>query len=769
MIDRHYSKQFRGKRFRVLCATLWSVALCSVPALADGSRGVIVNPLIVTTIADNGDNSNPTGGSLRAAIVYANSHTGADTITFNIPLTEGTDIDSSGGGDVDADVFVIHPPVALPGITDDGTTIDGTTQQAFGGDTNPAGPEIVLSGDLLSAANANGLSLYAANGVVKSVVVNGFYPTFDGGGKDSTGIYLSGDNNRIEGCYIGTDATGTTGVRNWFGLQIFVGANNVVGGTTADARNVISGNATCDVYVTGLAYNNVIQGNYIGPAASGADSLANLAAFGGKSPGILVDGGAHDNRIGGTTPAQRNIISGNSNAVRIFGVGTSGNKVLGNFIGTKANGTEPLPNTDGVVTYYGASNNLIGGLVAGAGNRIAFNVSTGVYVGEGTGNAIRHNEIFANGALGIDLVPGSDGVTLNDTSDSDTGPNNLQNFPVITRVRTTGAIGVAGAVGTIQFMLNSAANRTYAIDFFRSPTADSSGYGEGAVYVGSKPVTTDADGNVSASLVFSGIPGGSYFTATATDTTTNDTSEFSQAVTPPLLQFSAATYAVAENGGSFAVTVTRTGDITGAVAVNYAVSGGTLNFAANQVSRKFTITIADDTLDEANETINLSLSTPTSGAALGEQSTAILTIVDNDAAPTISISDVTVTEGNGGTATPRFAVFTVSLSAPSAKKVTVQYRTVNLTATAPEDYAAIPATSTDPVPVLTFLPGQETKNISVPINGDTIDEANEKFQGLLFAPVNAVVKPIDGTLTDRQGIGTITDDDGPASGSTSLS
>ena len=146
-------------------------------------------------------------------------------------------------------------------------------------------------------------------------------------------------------------------------------------------------------------------------------------------------GSASDVTIGGTAAGAGNIISANGNlGVWITGAGATGNVVEGNKIGTDATGTLSLGNAyDGVRIDAGASNNTIGGTVAGAGNIIAFNGGNGVTVGDdatdaSTGDAILENAIFANTQLGIDL--GNDGVTLNDSS-GHTGPNLFQDFPVL--------------------------------------------------------------------------------------------------------------------------------------------------------------------------------------------------------------------------------------------------------------------------------------------------------------------------------------------------
>jgi hypothetical protein len=125
-----------------------------------------------------------------------------------------------------------------------------------------------------------------------------------------------------------------------------------------------------------------------------------------------------------------------------------------------------------------------------------------------------------------------------------------------------------------------------------------------------------------------------------------------------------------------------------------------------------------------------------------------LTITDDDAPPKLSVNNATAAEGNSGATG---AAFTVTLSAASSQTVTVNYATADGTAKAPADYMARSGT-------LTFLAGQTTRTLSVPVRGDVLDEANETFLVNLSSPSGA-------TLADAQGLCTITDDD-PAPGLT---
>ncbi|MEO8275263.1 MAG: Calx-beta domain-containing protein [Thermoanaerobaculia bacterium] len=231
-----------------------------------------------------------------------------------------------------------------------------------------------------------------------------------------------------------------------------------------------------------------------------------------------------------------------------------------------------------------------------------------------------------------------------------------------------------------------------------------------------------------------------------------------------IMAFSSPTYSAGESAGTATITVNRTGGSAGSVSIDYATvaggsatggaactvgvdfvnASGTLTFGDTVTSQTFPVTICPDALNEANETVNLALSNPLGGSILGTPNTAVLTITDDDPAPTISITDVTLPEGNAG---PTVFGFVVSLSAASGQTVTVHYQTADGTATtANNDYVGISDT------ILTFTPGVTTMPVNVTVNGDTTPEANENFFVNLTLPTNA-------TILDNQGAGSITNDD----------
>jgi hypothetical protein len=345
------------------------------------------------------------------------------------------------------------------------------------------------------------------------------------------GIQISGagaTGNKIQGNYIGTDVNGTSALGNFgIGVYIQLSASNTLGGTNAGEGNVISGNGGSGVWIFYAgATGNKVQGNYIGTNATGTNALgngANGAPSNGVS-GISVGFGASDTIIGGTNATARNIISGNAgNGIEILSASPR-NTIQGNFIGTDINGTANLGNLANGIYINDSATNTIGG--AGAGNTIAFNSDRGVTIlgSNGTSNAILGNSIFSNGSLGIDL--NNDGVTPNDAGDSDNGPNNLQNYPVL----SSATYNASANATVVQGSLNSIPGATFTIELFSSPAADPTLFGEGQTFRGSTQVTTNGIGDISFSATVNApVPGGQVITATATDAS-NNTSEFSKAV-----------------------------------------------------------------------------------------------------------------------------------------------------------------------------------------------------------------------------------------------
>jgi len=313
-------------------------------------------------------------------------------------------------------------------------------------------------------------------------------------------------------------------------IVTFEGESNAFDGLVIQAGPSVIRGLSLHGFATAIrvegACSNVIQGNYIGVDTSGTNALGNAGE------GIYIE--TCHNQIGGTNAGTGNLISGNGgNGITFATAGASDNRVEGNVIGAAYDGVRPLPNgANGIGFTNEATLNLVGGDVAGAANIIAFNALAGVGLSPdaGTRNAVLGNSIFANAGLGIDL--GANGPTANDAGDADGGPNNLQNYPILTDVRSSLGSTV------IEGQLNSTPLTTYRLEFFLSDSADPSGYGEGVTYLGFTLVSLNETGSGSFAVYFPvSATYTQYVTATAT-ALSGDSSEFSPVFpvrNPPLV------------------------------------------------------------------------------------------------------------------------------------------------------------------------------------------------------------------------------------------
>jgi hypothetical protein len=474
---------------RIRTAVFAAFALCVTTRLAAATYTVM--------------NTNDAGvGSLRQAILDANGNVGADTIAFSM---------------VGSGVHTIAPTSQLPTITD-AVTIDGYTQPGALANTNPPGQgtNAVLLIEI-DGTNASFEGVLKTQGPSNSnVTIRGLVINRSPG--VAIIIYGQGSNFAVEGCFLGTDPTGLTTIDrdNVEGVLIDISAMNVrIGGSTPAARNVISGNAStqiafgCNSSAGGTGH--LIQGNLIGPDATGAAVPPHN--FAGQNNGLNLCYGVSGVTVGGATAAERNVISGNvgvgvnlassfsndvhDNTIRgnyigtdvtgsarlgngagiqinqgnnnVFdnvisanggeGISVSGSNVpiQGNKIGTDAGGTAALGNAGIGVHAYNASA-TIGGTGAGEPNVIAYNGTNssnghGVRIeGNTTGNAVRANSIHDNVGLGISFGGGT--PTPNDPGDADTGPNGLQNYPVLSTL-TPAAVETPEAGLRIQGVLHS--------------------------------------------------------------------------------------------------------------------------------------------------------------------------------------------------------------------------------------------------------------------------------------------------------------------------
>ena len=437
------------------------------------------------------------------------------------------------------------------------------------------------------------------------------------------------DHNVVAGNLIGTDVAGTQRLTNRGGVWIVSASQfnriGTDGDGTADAaeRNVISGNAANGVHIQGSGTErNLVAGNFIGTDITGTVALPNAI------DGVLISDGASGNTIGGTNTGAGNLISGNNFAgVRLFGGATRDNLVQGNLIGTDLSGTLALGNTNGGVIIDGNTGNMIGGTADGAGNTIAFNGGDGVRIGSGTGQPILGNRIFGNAQLGIDL--GTNGVNPNDTGDADSGPNELQNYPVLTSATSASRTRIDGT-------LNSMPGASYRVELFSNPACDPSGNGEGETFIGYTTGATDGSGDAVFSASFAvTVPQGRYVTATATDPLGN-TSEFS-----PCLQVTAEnTTPVAQDQ-----TVVIIGDSPADIVLfgSVADSGDSLTFVIRSLPGSGDLSDGASTIASVSHTLSGDTVTYVPGPNFGDADSFTFGVTDGVA--NSNVATVTLVQG----------------------------------------------------------------------------------------------------------------------------
>jgi CSLREA domain-containing protein len=435
------------------------------------------------TVDDTGDgaDANPGNGicatsggvcTLRAAVQEANSLSGSDTIEFDI----------AGGGP-----HVIQPSSALPAISPGVITLDGASEPDYS-----SSPVIEIDGTN-AGADVDGLVLRRSSVVRALAIVNfdgdglvldgtfsstiqnnyiGLKADGSAGGNGSAGIYITNnsdsnliqdnvisendgrgifigvgdsDDNTIAGNLIGTDPSGSTAMGNFFeGVLVNGVSGTTIGGTSPSTRNVISGNGSGGVLITGGATSTTVSGNYIGVAGDGQTALGN--GSNGPSSGVEASSGATGTTIGGTASGATNVVSGHADdGVLITGSGTAAT-VQGNRIGTNAAGDARVSNDASGIEVASGASATIGGTTSGAGNVIAGNDEYEIRLGT-NGNTVQGNYLDTN-ANGDDL--GSSFNALRVAGDNNQIGGTSASAANVVGHTNTHAVYLTGSVNTLQ-------------------------------------------------------------------------------------------------------------------------------------------------------------------------------------------------------------------------------------------------------------------------------------------------------------------------------
>lgn len=399
-----------------------------------------------------------------------------------------------------------------------------------------------------------------------------------------------------------------------------------------------------------------------------------------------------------------------------------------------------------IINGAGAGANANGLVLTGNNRIISLGLRNfsgrGVVVPSGTGNTLDRVELLNNGQS-IDL--NADGPSLNDDLDEDGGANGTLNAPTLQSASTS------GEVVALSGFYQGRPLATFRLQFFASPEATTSGSAQAAAFLLETNVTTDVRGRAAISLSLPTQAVGTAITATATDAG-NSTSELSNAVA---VDAGTVTLDTPDDSGvvdeslpsSVPISVRRNGGLGGTISVDYKVTAGTatanadftpisgtLTLAPGEDFKSLAIPLVNDNIDEEDETIIVTLSNPSNGAALG-RSTFTLIIRDDDGTPTLSLADLSLVEGTSG-------AMLAKLSNPSSRPVSFNYTTQPNSATDPADFSAQSAK-------LTFAPGETSLSIPVEARADALSEGDETFVVRASDVTNA-------TLADAASAATVT-------------
>ncbi len=418
--------------------------------------------------------------SLRGAMTRANATPTADTIRFDIPISDSgyQALNDSWLIAVGATALPpIEAPVVIDGFTQPGATAN--TQSPVEGGLNSV-LKIEIRGVSAARPQQNGFEISGnffnqAASVFRGMAINSF----------GSQILLHGASaHRIEGCYLGTDTSGLTAVVQTLngrgrGVRVQSGGPYQIGGLSPATRNLMGGlDSAIAIFATSDGLR--IEGNLIGTTALGNAAIAI------RDDAIISSAPLTNARIGGTDPAARNIISSAGFSAIRLGSGNAnsyvGSRIEGNYFGTDVSGQlnlgnggnpgSPSQTLSTVLLGGGAVCGLaIGGTGPGEANLIAYGRAAGLQADFCRSVSSPFNRYHANRGPALDNTfgGGAIGATPNDPGDADDGGNRLQNYPSFSF--PSGFLPAGGSSAELSFQVDTAiANAAYPIrvSFYRA-------------------------------------------------------------------------------------------------------------------------------------------------------------------------------------------------------------------------------------------------------------------------------------------------------------
>ena len=573
------------------------------------------------------------------------------------------------------------------------------------------------------------------------------------------GANITIDKNVLDGSNISGSgqAIFANGPQSYTGL--FITNNNIVNNTGrngffVDGNHNVGESATRAPLISGNLFNNNAQGMNLGSRSFGTLGTPVLGPYGGTISNNTFSN--HPNN-GIQAGIQHVLVSGNA-----FSNNTVDGLALTSFGNT---GADRGAQNSTIVSNYFTGNGRAGLFFSGTQgtglietNHANFNRIVGNAVGVQYGGSVAAGNNATidveNNWWGCNYGPGATGAGCGGTTNGtlvfagNSGVLDSDPWLVLSISASPNPIPPGGMTTVTADMTHNSNGAVPSNTIFLPPTPVTFGATNGNV---SPPTGTVTNGQATTTFTSNSLMGG-----TASATVDGQTVSTNINIVLPSFSIDDVTHMEGDSGTTmYTFTVTKTGatsfgssvdfttvDGTATVADNdYTANSGTLTFGAADTMMQLTVLVNGDTTFEPDEAFTVHLSNAMSATITDADGTG--TIQNDDPQPVgMSINDVFVSEPTAGTST---AVFTVTLAAPAASTVTVDYATADGTATAPADYVAIPPTQ------LMFTPGQTSNTISVTVNADAITEGNETFFVNLSNPSN------NATITDGQGQGTITD------------